>query len=542
MYRSAAGLGTLALASFMSIAQAQSIEELDNGGVNTGSISPAGNEDTYTFDGKTGDTAWLSMTDVNGRDSNAPGNVYPYLLVYDTNGDLLTRDWDTEAASVVTTLPLNGTYTVVVKDYQDSGTGPYEVRLAQAPGAQEHGRLVNGGMASENLTLGDLDTYTFDGETGDVAWLSMTDVNGRDPNVPGDVYPYLLVYGPNGDLLVRDWDTEAASVVATLPLNGTYTVVAKDYQDFGTGPYEVRLAKAPGAQEHGGLANGGLASETITLGDLDTYTFYGETGDVAWLSMTDVNGRDPNVPGDVYPYLLVYGPNGDLLVRDWDTEAASVVATLPLNGTYTVVAKDYQDFGTGPYEVRLAKAPGAREHGGLANGGLAPETITLGDLDTYVFYGSTGDTVSLSMSDVNGSDPNLPGNVYPYILLYGPSGGLVTRDWDNEVASFSTQLTSSGAYTVVAKDYQDSGTGPYTVEFTSHQSERARRLHSEVPRRQRRRPASGSFLGFRPSRHLVLRLGAGPYQCDVPLRRWYRAEATGCAGGTGERCYIIVPG
>jgi len=159
------------LLSFFNSA-AYSADPLVNGGIVSGSISPAGNEDTFEFTGLTGHRVTISMVDLNGGNPNEPGNLTPFISLFSPDGSLITSDSSSIAAEIVSrTLPLNGTYTVVARSRFSSETGPYEIHYARAPGAQEHGRLVNGGSVFESLSQGDLDTFFFDGKSGETVTL-----------------------------------------------------------------------------------------------------------------------------------------------------------------------------------------------------------------------------------------------------------------------------------------------------------------------------------------------------------------------------------
>ncbi|MFK8078832.1 MAG: hypothetical protein AB8B97_00985 [Granulosicoccus sp.] len=532
-------LGSLAIFS-ENVAAA---EALNNGGSISGSIGTPGDEDTYEFDGLTGQTATLTMVDLNGADPNLPGNIYPRIYLYDPNGVLMTSGFDSDVGTISNqTLPLNGTYTVVAKDYYDNATGPYDIHLAVSPGADEHGLLVDGGSVQETITLGDLDTYTFDGSTGEHVSLTLVDLNGSDPNSPGNIYPRIYLYDPNGTLITSGFDSDVGSIVdRVLPLNGTYTVLAKDYYDNAAGPYEIHFARVPGAQEHGGLINGGKVREDITLGDMDTYTFYGRTGETVSLTMVDLNGDDPNTAGNLYPRVYLYDPNGALVTTSFDSDVGSINnQVLPLNGTYTVLAKDYYDNAFGAYEIHFAQTPGALEHGDLLNGRTARQLITLGDIDTYTFFAKNGDTVSITMNDLNGSDPNLPGNIYPRIFLYDPNGHLVTSASGSATASINNRpLTLNGTYTLVAKDYYDNAFGLYSIDFSSTNSSPPPVATLIAPQGSgmARRP----MIEWEPSEYARSYIVYMRDASNTPIyREVFRAKNLGCAGGANT-CSMVLP-
>lgn len=543
-------LGILTTSSVL--ANAETLPTDDS--VVNGTIATIGDQNTYTFEALTGETVWLSMTDIDANPTSG-NTIDPRISLYDPNDTLIVSTYDTEVARIVRSLPLNGIYTVITSDstsnVSGNDTGPYELRFAKAPGANEKGELSNGGTVTNTLSLGDLDSYTFYGETGETVWLSMTDLNRDDPNLPGDLDPGVALYDPNGTLVQSTYDTQVARLVRTLPLNGDYTVVTYDstanVSGNDAGPYELRFAKVPGAYENGGLVNGGTTSETISLGDLDIYTFYGETGNTVWLSMTDLNGDDPNLPGNLDPGVALYDPNGTEVHSTYGEQIGRMARVLPLNGTYTVVVYDstanVSGNDAGPYELRFALAPGASEHGGLVNGGTVSKTLSLGDIDTYSFYGATGDNVWLSMIDLNGDDPNLPGNLDPGIALYDPTGSEVHDTYDTQVAQMTRTLPLNGRYTVVLFDstanVSGNDAGPYRFEFTT--------TAQGAPPATTPRAPSGSGNARKPA----VSWSPAPYATwyyvwvqdlsgTVLFRRWYSEKSTGCAGG-GNICAIVLP-
>jgi hypothetical protein len=135
------------------------------------------------------------------------------------------------------------------------------------------------------------------------------------------------------------------------PADGTYTVVVADYYGPGTGDYELHFVRGTGANEHGALVSGGVGNETLTRGDLDSYTFAGNVGDSVQLRLTDTTG------GDLYPRLFLYGPTGALVTSAWGPDAATLNVTLTASGTFTVLATDYYGTGVGTYTLDFVKVP-----------------------------------------------------------------------------------------------------------------------------------------------------------------------------------------
>jgi lysophospholipase L1-like esterase len=106
-------------------------------------------------------------------------------------------------------------------------------------------------------------------------------------------------------------------------------------------------------------------------------------------------------------------------------------------------------------------APGANEGGVLPNGGVVPGTIEVGDLDSYTFTATVGESVQLRVADLSNN------TFYPIITLYGPSGNYITYGTGPTVGAINYTATVSGASTVVVADNSSgyAATGNYNLYF-----------------------------------------------------------------------------
>ena len=145
------------------------------------------------------------------------------------------------------------------------------------------------------------------------------------------------------------------------------------------------------------IANGDSIIGTISSPSVThQYTFHAEPNDKISVSMADLDGTADNVAGDLYPVVEVLSPSNVRLGLDFDRLVAYKHAMeTNESGLHTIIVGNYEGNGTGRYELHLASAPGASEHGGLPNGGSVLGTITLGDIDSYSFHAEQGETASL---------------------------------------------------------------------------------------------------------------------------------------------------
>lgn len=196
------------------------------------------------------------------------------------------------------------------------------------------------------------DAFRFTGVAGDVVSLHMT---GED-----DSYLYLL--SPANTLLAFDDDTVfqsgSAQIAATLPVAGTYTVIAANGQflsppdpeepgDEGeTVEYTLAFRKCSargdlGTESHASAVDRFEASDCVGFGDLPTrsYGFTGTKGQFVSIAMRSAN---------VDAFVRLLAPDGTQLASDVDAlaagpEHARINRILPVDGKYFVEVSGARD-------------------------------------------------------------------------------------------------------------------------------------------------------------------------------------------------------
>ncbi len=418
--------------------QAQS---LVNGGAVTGSIAPAGESDTYFFTALAGQGFQVRASDTGAT------AFAPEIQVFSSGGALLHSTWGNDAAAIRAAAPADGTYSVVIRDRTGTNTGAYAIEFTRAPGANEGGALPNGGAVAGTITLGDLDSYTFAANAGDALQLRV-----GEPTATAFA-PEITLYTPSGTQLSYTWDNSAAAINVAAPVSGVYTVVIGDRSFANTGSYSLHFVRAPGANEGGSLANGGSLVEALTIGDLDSYTFSANAGEDFQVRVGDLNAAA------LAPEISVYTPIGGLLAYTWSNDVAAIANTAPLTGTYTVVVGDRSVSGSGPYELFFTRRPGANEGGLLSPSAKVLGAIDLGDLDSYTFSASWGQRFHVTVADLYAT------SLAPEIAIYSPTGALAHYQWNNTTAVISATAQATGIYTIVVADRSGPGTGQYELNF-----------------------------------------------------------------------------
>lgn len=178
--------------------------------------------------------------------------------------------------------------------------------------------------------------YSFTANAGDVISVRMT--SDDSPHL------YLLGPAPGNALITSDDSADEAEMAATLPMPGTYTIVAAN--DNALQPddppinYTLLVQKCPvrgGLNPLTGRQVSGAYSTLECLGSGDipyrSYAFTGVAGQFVTTTMTS---------SDVDAFIRVYAPDGSVVENDDDlfqlmtTTDARASRILPVDGTYFV--------------------------------------------------------------------------------------------------------------------------------------------------------------------------------------------------------------
>ncbi len=298
--------------------------------------------DVWVFDAPAGQYVTIRMDAVD------PSVLDTYLELYDDAGVLVAEDDDGggDGNSLIIGFPIvvTGTYTIHALTY--SGAGDYVLGVeGVAPsggGVLWYGAMVEGVLPapwSQHV-------WTFDGAEGYVVNVAMDATDGA-------LDCYLELYGPDGLLLTTDDDSgveyNALIEYYTLPVEGTYRVVARGGEFGVTGAYALTLAQTEMVVQST-LAYSDTVRATLEPGTRHHLLFEGQEGDVVSISMTAM-GEDMDT------YLELFAPDGVQVATDDDSgsgsDAAIVAFELPLSGTYRIIARGHADDDVGEYELAL---------------------------------------------------------------------------------------------------------------------------------------------------------------------------------------------
>ncbi len=433
--------------------------ELINGDSPVGDISPVGDVDEWTFAATVGDSLLVQVGKLSGA------LLGPRIRLLDPLGVQVETNTGTNSTNVAHVAALNGTYRVLVDDPNADGTGTYRIYLARVPGAfvipvgDEGGPLTNGDAHAGTIELGDLDIWTFEADAQDTVYAQLAEIG----NTSFD--PFLLLYDAEGRLVASNFGLTATNLTYQVALGGRHTVIVRDGNAdvTGTADYTLHFARVPGAfvvpagDEGGAFVNGAVQAGTITLADVDLYTFTAEVRETVIVQIGEVG----NTSFD--PFILLYGPDGNLLTSNFGTTSADLALSVAVTGEYTVVVRDGNAdvSGSGDYNLYVGivgqpfTVPGADQGGVLDNGDVHPGRIDLGDLDLWTFDAQALDTAIIQIGEPGTDNTSFD----PFILLYDEAGRLLDSNFGTVSADVGLQLPRAGTYTVVVRDGNGDVTG-----------------------------------------------------------------------------------
>lgn len=345
------------------------------------------------------------------------------------------------------------------------------------------------------------DRWTFDALAGDAITVRVLGVQAL-----------LTLQAADGRVIQTD-----RSIQATLPADGTYTVVVQTLQGEDGGPYEIGLGYAgqvnPNAEratlapEVVGVPTPtppytGLGSFIDTLADGETiggtltdsgsphiYTFSGSTGEFVRLEMRRVSG-------EIDPRLTLYSPNGQAIATDDDSlgDAGALLRNvrLPTDGLYSVQAAGGSPGG---YSVTLFRTadivpvtptvPAIDTATPIPTYGVpSPAPVVAGNrledhapvrsfidgsgyLGIFPLYAGEGEAFTVGAGPVDGSAVRLRIEVVnPDGAIVPPESGPALPGQDGDTLVTPIRADAAGVYQVfVASVGDETQTGPFIVGY-----------------------------------------------------------------------------
>jgi len=461
-------------------------------GANHAGVITVGDLDGWTFTAAKDDYITLSVGEI--LQSEIDPLFVPWIRLLGPNGDVLGSAQGALAAQIAVTAPLTGVYTVVVSDSaisrEPSHTDNYVLTMVKTnaaltvPNGDQGGPMTNGANHAGVITVGDMDGWTFTAAKDDFIALSIGETlqSETDPLF----VPWIRLIGPTGALVSSVVGNVAAQIATNAPLSGQYTVIVSDSaisrEPSHASTYVLTLLKTntaitlPNGDEGGPMLPGANYSGVITAGDLDPWTFTASQGDYMAIKIGEVvlSEIDPLF----VPWIRLIGPTGAVVSSAVGNLTATIAATAPLSGTYTLLVTDSaisrEPSHAGSYLVTMFRTPGTfvvplgDQGGTLLNGAARAGAMYSGDLDEWTFFSTSGRSLTVTINEViAGADPGF----IPWIRLIGPTGAIIAQATAVQTATITVpSAPATGTYVVIVADSdisrEGSAIGNYTITAT----------------------------------------------------------------------------
>jgi hypothetical protein len=315
-------------------------------------------------------------------------------------------------------------------------------------------------MVEGALAVAQWDIWEFDAEEGLVVTITLNSIR-FDPflelYMPGDSQTPIAVDDDGG----RQRNAQLRQI--TLPVDGTYRIFARSFNDEGEGAYRLYLDSTSDLGTSPDVADMTRYDAIVndTLEDFGAVYRFEATGD-------DVVTAAVSSP-DFDTYLMLTDSNGEVIAENDDNElgeknSAITNIPIPFSDTYYLYVTPFDFEGGGDYSLalyetsQLVEAPGGViEPGDIGRGILTPNSFA-----DWVFEGEEDQVVSLTaVTDIPEARLNL------MLELYGPDGSLLEADTDSGLllnpAMTDFRLPEGGEYRIRVMEQRPLIGGAYRV-------------------------------------------------------------------------------
>ena len=435
------------------------------------SIFPAGSRDEHRFQ-----ISEQNLESAGGQYfvtlalSAGSGQFQPRARLYAPSQTQLGSDLDAGSKSRFT-LRDPGEYVIRVRDGNDRDTGYYSLALEGLNPPSANARTIEVGQVQHGtLAAGGIHTYQFTAEMGDVVAIALAETNvasvGYHPRAElyhsGSGERIGLTSAATGNT-IREMTSGRKYISPPLSRDGTYLIQVYDnnYSDTHANGYYVALAGLrPASPDAEWIVPGELQSGVVDTGQIDTYRFTGNAGDVIAISLSD---DEPGLKHQLWAQL--FAPSGQPVPKLVGTSGPSQVE----NGSRVLFELPETATEWNPYVLQVHDNNFTdREAYGVMVHGLSPPSA--GALDLVVSQPRTGTLDAMGQVDaytftLTDADLARAGGQYPVKLslqsrdtvaykpravLFSPAG----RELDEVRAGRSKQweLTQAGTYGVHVHD------------------------------------------------------------------------------------------
>jgi hypothetical protein len=325
---------------------------------------------------------------------------------------------------------------------------------------------------------GEMDTYTFSANSGDVILIGMSHTSGNlwqrirlfDPNgrllgdtedpvhaeisitLPNIFYVFLPLITRQSNGILNTADSKSLGFVAAVP--GVYTILASDgFNGTLTGSYSLFLQKLNPPVNATAISFSQTVAGSINQpAEMDAFTISANANDRVIVGTSSVSGS-------MWQQIRLFDSNGVLLNEVSDPIHAEMNYPVMTAGTYAILVGDgFNGTLTGNYNVFIQRTNNPSNATTISFGQTLPGSINLpAEMDAFVFSGNANANVEITMTRVSGS-------LWQEVRLYDPSGELIGVDDAPSQARLTMSLPTTGTYVILASDgFNGTLTGSYNL-------------------------------------------------------------------------------
>ena len=382
----------------------------------SGSISVAGEQDTYTFNGSIGQRLFFDA--IEGI-SSVTAKLY-------SPTNKLIFDGRTDLDSSLFTLTENGSYRLVI-DGSNTTVNDYSFNLKDLAAAESLDVATN---VSDSLDNGkEVKLYQFKGTVGTVLDFNLDAESWSGAN--------WRLYDP-GNRIIANPSPKNPDFSASLPIDGTYTLAI-----IGNGTETINYSFQVIDSTPASVQNTGFNTSfngTLTAGEIVNHGFTATAGTQVYLDSLGSTTWQLR--------MRLVAPDGSYVFNNHQLNTDLGAIVLTQSGEYTLQTYGYYSYSAGNYNFQLLELP--QDLNSNATQPLGLGTVTSGTLNglesqVYSFDGKLGQQILFN--GINGNNVGAK--------LIAPNGSNVFdrgnyRFYNNGVHT----LTQSGAYHLVINGEQ----------------------------------------------------------------------------------------
>ncbi len=408
---------------------------IDCGQTLAGTISTAGQRNSYTFSASANDGITI-------RARKTSGTLTPYIELYNPGGTLITG----AASQVDRILTETGTYRIDVRDQNNTNTGNYLLYLERMnnPGNATPiicGQVLTGSIGT-STDPSPWKAYTFTGTAGDAVSIRSFKTSGAS------FISYMELYGPNGSYITYRYNYQLDWVLST---TGTYTILIRDYYNAYAGDFFLTYQVMSNPCNATPINCGQVLTGSISaLAGMNVYTFTVAANDGVTIRLRKTSGT-------FAPVLELYGPTGTSVVG---ATSSQIDYRPTAAGTYKIIVRDSSYVNTGNYLLYMERMNNPCNATAITCGQVVTGSIgTSTDpppWKAYTFTGTAGDAVSIRSFKTSGA------SFISYMELYGPNGSYITFRYNYQL---DWVLSTTGTYTILIRDYYNAYAGDFFLTY-----------------------------------------------------------------------------